>query len=121
MKITDMNGSVKLHNGISMPYLGLGVYQTKGGREVRDAVKYALDAGYRHIDTAAAYQNEEGVGIAIKQHAVDRHDVFITTKVWNIDRGDDKTIKAFYSALEKLQTDYIDLFLQHWPVKGMYK
>ena len=121
MKITDMNGAVKLHNGISMPYLGLGVYQTKDGREVRDAVKYALDAGYRHIDTAAAYQNEEGVGEAIKQHAVDRHDVFITTKVWNSDQGYDTTIKAFYSALEKLQTDYIDLFLQHWPVKGMYK
>lgn len=121
MKITDINGTVLLHNGYTMPYLGLGVYQTKNGKEVRDAVKFALDAGYRHIDTAAAYQNEEGVGQAIKHHATERKDVFITTKLWNSEHGYDKTIKAFHSSLQKFQTDYIDLFLQHWPVRGKYK
>ncbi|TWV96775.1 aldo/keto reductase [Chitinophaga pinensis] len=121
MNITDINGTVTLANGVNMPYLGLGVYKTKNGQEVIDAVTYALDAGYRHIDTAAAYYNEEGVGAAIAKHPMDRKDIFITTKVWNSDQGYDTTIRAFNDSLRRLGTDYLDLYLQHWPVKGKYK
>lgn len=121
MKITDINGTVALVNGVKMPYLGLGVYKSKDGKEVMDAVAYALNAGYRHVDTAAAYNNEEGVGEAIRQHPLNRTDIFISTKVWNSNQGYDSTIRAFNASLQKLQTDYIDLFLQHWPVKGKYK
>lgn len=121
MNITDINGAVVLANGVKMPYLGLGVYKTKNGQEVRDAVTYALDAGYRHIDTAAAYFNEAGVGAAIAQHPVDRKDLFITSKVWNSDQGYDTTIRSFHESLRKLGTDYLDLYLQHWPVKGKFK
>ncbi|NIG54362.1 aldo/keto reductase [Chitinophaga sp. Cy-1792] len=121
MKITDIKGTVQLANGVQMPYFGLGVWRTNEGQEVIDAVKYALNAGYRHIDTAAVYGNEEGVGTAIANHATDRKDIFITTKVWNADQGYDTTIKAFETSLSKLKTDYLDLYLIHWPVKGKYK
>jgi diketogulonate reductase-like aldo/keto reductase len=121
MEITDISGTVLLGNGVPMPYLGLGVYQTKDGNEVRNAVTYALDAGYRHIDTAAAYFNELGVGQAISRHPVERKDIFITSKVWNSDQGYEGTINAFNNSLTRLQTAYIDLYLVHWPVKGRYK
>lgn len=121
MNITDINGTVQLANGVQMPYFGLGVFKTKEGQEVIDSVTYALDAGYRHIDTAAAYGNEEGVGIAIERNAVARKDIFLTTKVWNADQGYDNTLKAFDTSLGKLKTDYLDLYLVHWPVKGKYK
>ncbi|WP_212003510.1 aldo/keto reductase [Chitinophaga sp. HK235] len=121
MNITDLTGTVQLANGLQMPYLGLGVFLTKEGQEVVDSVTYALDAGYRHIDTAAIYQNEEGVGLAIDNHKTDRKDIFITTKVWNADQGYDSTLKAFDTSLRKLKTDYLDLYLIHWPVKGKYK
>ncbi|MBV7532574.1 aldo/keto reductase [Chitinophaga sp. sic0106] len=121
MNITDIKGTVKLANGVEMPYFGLGVWRTNEGQEVIDAVKFALDAGYRHIDTAAIYGNEEGVGTAIADHTTDRKDVFITTKVWNADQGYDTAIKAFETSLEKLKTDYLDLYLIHWPVAGKYK
>jgi len=121
MNITDINGTVQLANGVQMPYFGLGVFKTKEGQEVIDSVTYALDAGYRHIDTAAIYGNEEGVGIAIEKNATDRKDIFLTTKVWNADQGYDSTLKAFDTSLNKLKTDYLDLYLIHWPVKGKYK
>ncbi|NLU90951.1 aldo/keto reductase [Chitinophaga sp. Ak27] len=121
MDITNLNGTVGLSNGVEMPYLGLGVFKTKEGKEVVDAVTYALDAGYRHIDTAAIYGNEEGVGAAIAQHVVNRKDIFLTTKVWNSDQGYDSTLKAFDASLGRLKTDYLDLYLVHWPVKGKYK
>jgi diketogulonate reductase-like aldo/keto reductase len=121
MNITDINGTVQLANGVQMPYFGLGVFKTKDGQEVIDSVTYALDAGYRHIDTAAIYDNEEGVGIAIEKNATDRKDIFLTTKVWNADQGYDSTLKAFDTSLAKLKTDYLDLYLIHWPVKGKYK
>jgi len=120
MEITGINGTVKLNNGVEMPYFGLGVFQAANDKEVIDAVNFALDAGYRHIDTAAIYKNEEGVGKAIAASPVDREEIFITTKVWNADQGFDKTIAAFNTSLKKLQTDYIDLYLIHWPVKGMF-
>lgn len=120
-KITDIKGTAILNNGIEMPYLGLGVFLAKEGTEVINAVKYALEAGYRHIDTAALYQNERGVGKAMKGSKIPRGEIFITTKVWNNDQGYDPTLKAFDESLEKLDTDFIDLYLIHWPVKGKYK
>ena len=121
MTITDIKGTVKLQNGVGMPYLGLGVFQSREGSEVINAITYALDAGYRHIDTAAIYQNERGVGQAVRNYPIDRKEVFITSKVWNSDQGYDSTIKAFNASMEKLNLDYLDLYLVHWPVKGKYK
>ncbi|MBI9064328.1 MAG: aldo/keto reductase [Marinilabiliaceae bacterium] len=120
MKITNIKGTFELRNGVAMPYLGLGVFKSKNGAEVENAVKYALDAGYKHIDTAAIYKNEEGVGKAIKKHAIHREELFITSKIWNDDQGYDTTIKAFEASLKRLQTDYLDLYLIHWPVKEKY-
>jgi len=121
MNITDIKGTVTLHNGVEMPYFGLGVYQSREGKEVTDAVQWALEAGYRHIDTAAFYQNEEGVGKAVRQSAVDRDEVFVVTKVWNQDQGYQRTLKAFDTSLMKLGLDYLDMYLVHWPVRGLYR
>ena len=120
-KITDIQGTFTLNNGVEMPYFGLGTYQADNDQEVVDAVKFALDHGYRHIDTAAVYKNEEGVGKAIKESAVAREEIFLTTKVWNSDQGYESTMKAFEASLERLATDYVDLYLVHWPVKQKYK
>ena len=114
-EITDLQGSFELHNGVQMPYFGLGVYQSEDGSEVINAVKAALNHGYRHIDTASIYENEEGVGTGIRESNVDRKDVFLTSKVWNTDQGYDATLKAFDASLERLGTDYLDLYLVHWP------
>lgn len=119
MRITDLNGTVELANGTRMPYLGLGVFQTPNN-EIKNAVHAALDFGYRHIDTAAFYENEDGLGEAIKSHSISRKELFITSKVWNTDQGYDETIRAFGESLKKLQTDYLDLYLVHWPIKGKY-
>ncbi|MEC8830913.1 MAG: aldo/keto reductase [Bacteroidota bacterium] len=120
-KITDMQGSFELHNGVQMPYFGLGVYLSKDGSEVVNAVKDALNHGYRHIDTASIYNNEEGVGQGIRESNVDRRDVFLVSKVWNTDQGYDSTLKAFDASLERLGTDYLDLYLVHWPKGGISK
>jgi diketogulonate reductase-like aldo/keto reductase len=120
MKIRNLKGTVELANGIRMPYMGLGVFQTPND-QIKNAVHWALDAGYRHIDTAAFYQNEDGLGEAIQSHALPRKEIFITSKVWNSDQGYDKTIDAFNESVRKLKTDYLDLYLIHWPVKGKYK
>lgn len=118
--ITDIKGSFTLHNGVQMPYLGLGVYLSEDGAEVVNAVKWALDMGYRHIDTASIYQNEKGVGIGIKQSSVPREDVFLVSKVWNSDQGYESTLQAFEDSLNRLGTEYLDLYLIHWPVKGKF-
>ncbi|HAH25526.1 MAG TPA: aldo/keto reductase [Prolixibacteraceae bacterium] len=107
--------SVKLSNGVEMPILGLGVFKSHEGEEVERAVKYALQIGYRSIDTAAMYGNEHGVGSAIIQSGVPRQEIFLTTKIWNSDQGYQSTFRAFEESLEKLQTNYIDLYLIHWP------
>ncbi|HEA30019.1 MAG TPA: aldo/keto reductase [Leeuwenhoekiella sp.] len=120
-KITDINGSWELANGIKMPYVGLGVWKSDNGEEVINAVKWALKAGYRHIDTAAAYKNEEGVGKAIKESGVPREEIFITSKLWNDDQGYEATLKAFDKTMERLQLDVLDLYLIHWPVEGKFK
>ncbi len=119
--ITDIKGGFTLNNGVNMPYLGLGVWQTRDGEEVISAVKWALDKGYRHIDTAAIYENEKGVGAGIKASGIPREEVFLVSKVWNMDQGYDATIRAFETSLRKLDTDYLDLYLIHWPVQGKYK
>lgn len=121
MDITDIQGSFELHNGIPMPYFGLGVYLAEDGKEVYSAVQSALELGYRHIDTAAAYENEEGVGKAVADSGVPRESIWITSKVWNADQGYESTINAFEASLERLGTDYLDLYLIHWPVEGKYK
>jgi len=120
-KISDIKGTFKLHNGIHMPYLGLGTYQSDNDQEVIDAVKYALEIGYRHIDTASIYGNEEGVGKGINESTVAREAVFLVSKVWNNDQGYESTLKAFEASLKRLNTDYLDLYLIHWPVPGKYK
>ena len=119
MRIKDLHGTVELANGTKMPYLGLGVFQMPND-QIKKAVHAALDFGYRHIDTAAFYENEDGLGEAIKTHAIPRKELFITSKVWNTDQGYDQTISAFNQSLKKLQTDYLDLYLVHWPVKGKF-
>lgn len=120
-RITDLQGSFTLNNGIEMPYFGLGVYLSKEGQEVIDAVKWAIDAGYRHIDTASIYKNEEGVGEGIKQSGINREELFVVSKVWNADQGHESTLKAFDASLERLNLEYLDLYLIHWPVAGKYK
>lgn len=111
----DISSRVKLNNGVEMPWLGLGVFRSEEGEEVENAVKTALQYGYRSIDTAAIYQNERGVGKAIKESGLKREDIFLTTKVWNTEQGYKTTLAAFDRSLEKLQTGYLDLYLIHWP------
>lgn len=110
-----------LHNGVRMPWLGLGVLHTPEGETVENAVRWALETGYRHIDTASIYGNETGVGKAIKQSGVPREDIFVTTKVWNKDQGYNHTLAAFEASLKRLSMDYVDLYLVHWPVKDTFK
>ena len=103
-----------LNDGARIPQVGLGVWQTPDDEAV-SAVKAALDAGYRHVDTAAVYENEEGVGEGIRQSGLARSDVFLTTKLWNTEQGYDQTLQAFDASLKRLGTDYVDLYLIHWP------
>ena len=107
-------------NNFTIPALGLGVLKAQDGNEVEQAVAAALKAGYRLIDTASVYGNESGVGQAIAKSSVNRNDIFLTTKVWNRDQGYDQTLRAFDESLERLKTDYVDLYLIHWPVAGKY-
>lgn len=111
----NISSKVKLNNGVEMPWLGLGVFLSKDGEEVENAVKLALQNGYRHIDTAAIYKNERGVGNAIIASGIPREEIFLTSKVWNTDQGYKTTMEAFEMSLEKLQTSYLDLYLVHWP------
>mgnify|MGYP000287891325 FL=1 len=110
---------VTLNNGIKMPKLGYGVYQTDPADTER-AVSDALEVGYRLIDTAAIYGNEEGVGAAIRQSGIAREDLFITTKLWVQDHGYDNTLKAFDTSMKKLGLDYLDLYLIHKPYGDYY-
>jgi diketogulonate reductase-like aldo/keto reductase len=112
---------VILSNGLTMPQLGLGVWQAKDGKEVQTAVQVALEAGYRLIDTASIYGNEAGVGQAVAASAVPREELFITTKVWNSDQGYDQTLRAYETSAKKLGVDYVDLYLIHWPMPKVGK
>ncbi len=115
----DRNSTYELSNGVRIPVLGFGTWQSADGDEAYNAVLSALRAGYRHIDTAAAYENEESVGKAIndflKESGVSRKDLFVTTKLWNGDHGRTLTEKAIDESLSKLGLDYLDLYLIHWP------
>ena len=112
--------SVKLNNGVEMPMLGFGVFQVTDLEECERSVSNAIATGYRLIDTAAVYMNEEAVGKAIKKSAVPRQDLFITTKLWIQSNGYEGTIKAFENSLEKLQLEYLDLYLMHQPYGDVY-
>jgi len=118
--MTDQT-SITFNDGRSIPQVGLGVWQTPN-ETAAPAVKAAIAAGYRHIDTAAIYGNEEGVGEGIRSSGVDRKDIFLTTKLWNEAQGFDSTLKAFDESLKRLGTDYVDLYLIHWPApkKDLY-
>jgi diketogulonate reductase-like aldo/keto reductase len=110
----------ELNNGVKIPWLGFGVFEVPEGEEVIQSVLWALEAGYRSIDTAKIYRNEKGVGRAIKQSGVPREEIFVTTKVWNRDQGYQSTLAAFDASLKRLQLETLDLYLIHWPVKGKY-
>ncbi|MFB0831605.1 aldo/keto reductase [Brevibacillus laterosporus] len=116
-----MTDGATLANGVVKPWLGLGVYKAEDGAEVEKAIHMALEAGYRSIDTAAIYENEAGVGKAIRDSKIPRDEIFVTTKVWNTEQGYESTLQAFDASLQKLGLDYIDLYLVHWPVPGKYK
>ncbi|WP_010285534.1 aldo/keto reductase [Bacillus timonensis] len=118
----SLQDTITLHNGVKMPCVGFGVFKVKDGEEVVNSVKAALENGYRSIDTAAIYGNEEGVGRAIAESNVPREELFITTKVWNANHGYESTLSAFDSSMEKLGIDYLDLYLIHWPLpsEGKY-
>lgn len=109
---------IKLNDGMTMPLFGLGVWRLESGKETRDAVSYALELGYKHIDTASMYNNEEDVGVAIQESSLPREKLFITTKVNSSELGYDSTLEACERSLKKLKLTYLDLFLIHKPVEG---
>ncbi len=111
---------IKLNNGVEMPQLGFGVWQVPDD-EAERAVGTALESGYRSIDTAAIYGNEEGTGKAIAASGIPREDIFVTTKLWNADQGYDSTLRAFDTSLAKLGLEYVDLYLIHWPLPAKDK
>ena len=115
------NPTIRLANGVEMPQLGLGVYKMTNKDETIQAIQTAIQTGYRAIDTAALYYNEEEVGEAIRTSGVAREELFVTTKVWNSDQGYDNTLRAFETSLKKLNMDYVDLYLTHWAVIDKYE
>lgn len=123
--VKNLQDTTTLHNGVKMPWFGLGVFKVEEGPELVNAVKVAIKHGYRSIDTAAIYENEEGVGQGIregiKEAGISREDLFVTSKVWNADLGYESAIAAYEKSLKKLGLDYLDLYLIHWPVEGKYK
>ncbi len=111
----------RLNNGVKIPVLGFGTWKAADGEEAYQAVLAALKAGYRHIDTAAIYQNEESVGRAIKDSGLAREDLFITTKLWNTHHTYEDAQAALKESLDKLGLDYIDLYLIHWPNQSLFE
>ena len=106
---------VILNNGVKMPALGFGTFKVPDGETTVQSVRTALELGYRHIDTAAIYQNERGVGEGIRQSGVSREDIFVTSKLWNADHGYETTLRAFDASIGRLGLDWLDLYLIHWP------
>lgn len=117
----SLTDTYTLSNGVKIPVIGFGTWQVEDGRQAVDAVKEALAAGYRHIDTAQGYGNEESVGRAVKESGVKREDIFLTSKLVNDVRGYEQTKAAMDESLDKLNTSYMDLFLLHWPVPVSFK
>ncbi len=118
---TKLENTVTLNNGAAMPRLGLGTYEAHSGGQVEQAVRWALDLGYRSLDTASAYENETGVGGGLQQSGVPREEVFLTTKVWNNEQGGEETRRAIQRSLKRLNVDYVDLYLIHWPIPSQLK
>ncbi len=114
MSKLNINSKIILNNKTEIPVIGLGTYQLKDG-DVINSVKWALGAGYRLIDTAMTYRNEEGVGKGIKESGIPREEIFVTTKLWNTDQGYESTLQAIDTSLAKLGLQYVDLYLVHWP------
>lgn len=125
MMIKNLQDTTTLHNGVKMPWFGIGVFKVEEGPALVNAVKTAIKHGYRSVDTAAIYENEEGVGKGIqeglKEAGISREELFVTSKVWNADLGYESTIAAYETSLKKLGLEYLDLYLIHWPVEGKYK
>ncbi|WP_371069540.1 aldo/keto reductase [Sediminibacillus sp. JSM 1682029] len=119
--VENLQDTTTLHNGVEMPWLGLGVFKVEDGDEVVQSVKAAIKHGYISIDTAAVYKNEEGVGQGIRESGIPRDKLFVTSKLWNGDQGYDSTLSAFETSLDKLGLDYLDLYLIHWPVPSQGK
>lgn len=119
--INSMTDHTVLNNGVKMPWLGFGVFKVPDGQVVEDAIGKALEAGYRSLDTATIYGNERGVGNAMAASGIPRGEIFLTTKVWNDDQRAGRVMEAFEESLALLGTDYVDLYLIHWPVRGRYK
>ncbi|MGM9903061.1 oxidoreductase, aldo/keto reductase [Enterococcus sp. 10A9_DIV0425] len=113
--MNSLTSTYRLANGVEIPVVGFGTWQTPDGDVAVSSVKEALAAGYRHIDTAQGYKNEESVGQAIKESGIPREEIFLTTKLWNENHSYDLVMSSFEASLKKLQTDYLDLFLIHWP------
>ena len=111
----DIASTVKLNNGVEIPWLGLGTFKSEPGAETERAVRWALELGYRSIDTAASYQNEEAVGRAIKASGIPREELFVTTKLWVQDAGEERAQKALERSLKRLGLDFVDLYLIHQP------
>lgn len=116
----SIESTVRLNNGIEMPLLGLGTWRSKDGDEAYRSVRDALELGYRHIDTASVYGNEESVGRAIRDSKLAREDIFVTTKLWNDDSRSGKIAPALDASLKRLGLDQVDLYLVHWPVKEKF-
>ena len=114
----DIRTTRKLNNGVEIPYLGVGMLRSKDDEETVNAVRWAIEAGYRHIDTAGAYGNEKSVGLGIRQSGIDRKKIFVTTKLRLEDMFPGEQIKGFENSLKLLQLDYVDLYLIHWPIAG---
>jgi len=117
MEEIKIDSTIRLNNGVDIPRFGFGTYRARRGSETENAILWALEAGYRLIDTAALYGNEKSVGIAIKKSEIPRSEIFVTTKLWNSDHGYDSAIQALELSLKKLNLDYVDLYLIHWPVR----
>lgn len=113
--MNTLTDSYTLANSVKIPCVGFGTWQTPDGETTTQSVLAALEAGYRHVDTAAVYGNEKGVGDAIKKSGINREELFITSKLWNSERGYEKTLAAFEVTMEKLQLETLDLYLIHWP------
>ena len=118
-KKLSIDSRVSLSDGNSMPLLGLGTWAAQPGGETRDAVAFALETGYRHIDTAKMYGNEQDVGEAVRQSSIPRQEIFVTTKLWDSDQGYQTAHDAFDRSMDQLGLEYIDLYLNHWPVEKL--
>ncbi len=114
-----INSTLRTNNGLEIPIIGLGTYRSGIGKQTREAVRYALEFGYRQIDTASVYGNERDVAEGTRLSGLGRDEVFITTKLWNSDQGYSNTLKALNRSLNTMKLDYIDMYLMHWPIQDV--